>query len=100
MPDYNNYKWDNRVVLITEDEEVNFYYLKTIFKKTEAKIIRAKGLLKTEGGNKILQFSSSGLQVEDFKKDLTKSELVLIVKDKDRGFIESSLPHGFVAGSQ
>lgn len=41
-PDYNNYKWENRVVLITEDEEVNFYYLKTIFKKTEAKIIRAK----------------------------------------------------------
>ncbi len=41
-PNYNNYKWENRVVLITEDEEVNFYYLKTIFKKTEAKIIRAK----------------------------------------------------------
>lgn len=41
-PDYRNYKWENRVVLITEDEEVNFYYLKTIFKKTEAKIIRAK----------------------------------------------------------
>lgn len=36
------YLWDNRVVLITEDEEVNFFYLKTIFKKTEAKIIRAK----------------------------------------------------------
>ena len=41
-PNYNNYKWENRVVLITEDEEVNFYYLKTIFKKTEAKILRAK----------------------------------------------------------
>jgi len=41
-PDYSNYQWENRVVLITEDEEVNFYYLKTIFKKTEAKIIRAK----------------------------------------------------------
>lgn len=41
-PDYNNYRWENRVVLITEDEEVNFYYLKTIFKKTEAKILRAK----------------------------------------------------------
>jgi two-component system, cell cycle response regulator DivK len=41
-PDYNNYLWENRVVLITEDEEVNFFYLKTIFKKTEAKIIRAK----------------------------------------------------------
>ena len=38
----DRYHWDNRVVLITEDEEVNFFYLKTIFKKTEAKIIRAK----------------------------------------------------------
>ena len=37
-----NYKWNNRVVLITEDEEVNFFYLKSIFKKTEARIIRAK----------------------------------------------------------
>jgi len=35
------YHWENRVVLITEDEEVNFFYLKTIFRKTEARIIRA-----------------------------------------------------------
>jgi hypothetical protein len=27
-----NYDWENRVVLITEDEEINFFYLKTIFK--------------------------------------------------------------------
>jgi two-component system cell cycle response regulator DivK len=38
----SQYQWTNKVVLITEDEEVNFYYLKTIFKKTEARIIRAK----------------------------------------------------------
>ena len=36
------YNWENRVVLITEDEEVNFFYLKTIFKKTEARILRAR----------------------------------------------------------
>jgi len=36
------YQWNNRVVLITEDEEVNFFYLKTLLKKTEARIIRAK----------------------------------------------------------
>jgi two-component system cell cycle response regulator DivK len=40
--DHNQYHWDNKVVLITEDEEVNFFYLKTIFKKTEARILRAK----------------------------------------------------------
>ena len=37
-----NYQWENRLVLITEDEEVNFFYLKTIFKKTDAQIIRAR----------------------------------------------------------
>jgi len=40
--DHYQYQWENRVVLITEDEEVNFFYLKTIFKRTEARIIRAK----------------------------------------------------------
>jgi len=42
---FNNqteYHWNNKVVLITEDEEVNFFYLKTLLKKTEARIIRAK----------------------------------------------------------
>jgi two-component system cell cycle response regulator DivK len=37
-----DYHWNNKVVLITEDEEVNFFYLKTLLKKTEARIIRAK----------------------------------------------------------
>jgi len=36
------YHWSNRVVLITEDEEVNFFYLKTLLKKTEARVLRAK----------------------------------------------------------
>ena len=40
--DQPEYHWNNRVVLITEDEEINFYYLKTLLKKTEAVILRAK----------------------------------------------------------
>lgn len=36
------YRWNNKVVLITEDEEVSFFYLKTLLKKTEVRIIRAK----------------------------------------------------------
>jgi CheY-like chemotaxis protein len=39
MPDY---QWNNRVVLITEDEEVNFYYLKTLLQRADATVIRAK----------------------------------------------------------
>ena len=36
------YSWNNRVVLITEDEEVNFYYLKTLLQRADAKVLRAK----------------------------------------------------------
>ena len=36
------YRWNNRVMLITEDEEVNFFYLKTLLKKTKARILRAR----------------------------------------------------------
>ena len=74
--------------------------LETFFARHQAKIIRAKGLLKTKSGNKVLQFSSSGLQMEDFNKSLARSELVLIVKDQDIKSIRGSLPHGFVAGGK
>ncbi len=36
------YHWNNRVVLITEDEEVNFFYLKTLLQKADARVLRAK----------------------------------------------------------
>jgi len=36
------YKWDNKVILITEDEEINFILLYEILSKTKAKVIRAK----------------------------------------------------------
>ncbi len=40
--DSDHYDWKDRVFLITEDEEVNFFYLKTLLKSTSARIIRAK----------------------------------------------------------
>jgi len=36
------FDWHNRVVLITEDEEVNFFYLKTLLQKADATVVRAK----------------------------------------------------------
>jgi len=41
-PEARQYHWNNRVVLITEDEEVNFFYLNHLLKKTEARVIRAR----------------------------------------------------------
>jgi len=70
-PDYKNYQWENRVVLITEDEEVNFFYLKTIFKKTEARIIRAKNgkeavdIIRENGGDIDLVLMDLNMPVMD-----------------------------------
>ena len=72
--------------------------LETFFNTHKAKIIRAKGLLRTETGDKVLQFSTSGLQINDFRKGLNKSELVIIVKDEDKKLIESSLPDVVTVG--
>jgi len=40
--DSDQYDWKDRIFLITEDEEVNFFYLKALLKSTSATIIRAK----------------------------------------------------------
>jgi G3E family GTPase len=70
-------------------------FLKAFFSRHKAEIIRAKGLLKTKGGNKVLHFSSSGLHMEDFHKGLKKSELVLIVKERNKERVESSILDAF-----
>ncbi len=36
------YNWENKTILIAEDEEANFLYLKTALSRTGVKIIRAK----------------------------------------------------------
>lgn len=40
--DYNSYKWNNKIILIAEDEDTNFEYLKKALSRTEATILRAK----------------------------------------------------------
>jgi two-component system cell cycle response regulator DivK len=67
----HHYQWQNRVVLITEDEEVNFFYLKTIFRKTEAQILRAKNgkeaieIIERLGGNIDLVLMDLNMPVMD-----------------------------------
>lgn len=36
------YNWKNKLILVAEDDELNFEYIKVILEPTEAKIIRAK----------------------------------------------------------
>jgi CheY-like chemotaxis protein len=37
-----SYDWHDKVILIVEDEHINFRYLQEILKKTQAQIIRAE----------------------------------------------------------
>ena len=38
----NNFKWNNKTILIAEDEESNFRYLEMVLNKTKASIVWAK----------------------------------------------------------
>ncbi|MCD4746872.1 MAG: response regulator [Bacteroidales bacterium] len=42
MPVNNMYKWNNKTILIAEDVESNFELIKTVLRKTKAKILWAK----------------------------------------------------------
>ncbi len=73
------------------DTAISQSALKEFFERHREKIIRAKGLLRTEKGNRLLHFSSSGLEMKDHGQGLLKSELVVIVKDQDRDAMKASL---------
>jgi G3E family GTPase len=55
----------------------------------EDKIIRAKGLLITHKGNKLVQLSTSGIEIEDYSESIPQSELVIIFKEEDRTTLET-----------
>ncbi len=38
----DNINWQNKLILVVEDDHVNFQYLKVLLKKTQAKVIRAE----------------------------------------------------------
>ncbi|HBM16886.1 MAG TPA: hypothetical protein DD381_11155 [Lentisphaeria bacterium] len=52
--------------------------LVTFFSINADRILRAKGILLTEKGTKVFQFSPDGLRVEDYKDDVINSEMVMI----------------------
>jgi G3E family GTPase len=54
-------------------------------------IVRAKGTVKTDEGNKLFQFSSNGLDISDYGQNITKSELVFILEEKDEEYFKKEL---------
>ena len=70
---------------INADELIEFY------QKQRHKIIRSKGFVMTEKGGVAVQVSKSGIEVKELQKPVEKTELVLIVKEEDKEFIESEI---------
>ena len=61
------------------------------YQKHRHKIIRSKGLVMTEKGGVEVQVSKSGIDVKEIQKPIQITELVLIVKEEDKEFIESEI---------
>jgi G3E family GTPase len=67
------------------DELISFY------EKHLHKIIRSKGFVMTNKGGVEVQLSKSGIEVKEIQKSIERTELVLIVKEEDKEFIDSEI---------
>ena len=70
---------------VNADELIEFY------KNQRHKIIRSKGFVMTEKGGVEVQLSRSGIEVKKIQRPIQITELVLIVKEEDKEFIESKI---------
>jgi len=62
-----------------------------LYHKQRHKIIRAKGFVMTEAGGVEVQLSESGIEIKKMQSPLPKTELVLIVKEEEKEFIEGEI---------
>jgi len=58
VPESISYDWNDKTILIAEDEDTNYQFLKAILKKTKAKIIRA------DDGVKFLEIINSNKNID------------------------------------
>ena len=70
---------------IDVDELIEFY------EKHLHKIIRSKGFVMTNKGGVEVQLSRSGVEVKEIQKPIERTELVLIVKEEDKEFIDCEI---------
>ncbi len=61
------------------------------YQKHRHKIIRSKALVMTEKGGVEVQLSKSGIDVKETQKPIQITELVLIVREEDKEFIEGEI---------
>jgi len=58
-------------------------------------LVRAKGIIETELGNKLVQYSSNGLDVSDYAKDQAGAELVFITLKGDEDMAKAGVTEYF-----
>jgi len=78
-------------VCLVRSSPVDTNELIAFYQKQRPKIIRSKGFVLTKKGGVQVQLSRSGLDVKEIQKPFAATELVLIVKEEDKAFIESKI---------
>jgi len=76
-------------VCLVRNSLVDLGRLIELYERHRKTIIRSKGFVLTEKGGVEVQFSKSGMEVKEIDKPFQRTELVLIVKENDKEFIES-----------
>jgi G3E family GTPase len=78
-------------VCLVRSSPINVDDLIEFYQKHRHEIIRSKGFVMTEKGSVEVQLSRSGIEVKEIQKHINMTELVLIVKEEDKEFIESKI---------
>jgi G3E family GTPase len=82
-------------VCLVRSFPINANELIEFYQKHRHKIIRSKGFIMTEKGGVEVQLSKSGIEGKEIQKAINTTELVLIVKEEDKEFIESRIREVF-----
>jgi G3E family GTPase len=78
-------------VCLVRSSPINADELMEFYQKQRHKIVRSKGFVMTEKGGVEVQLSGSGIEAKKIQKSIQTTELVLIVKEEDKAFIESEI---------
>jgi signal transduction histidine kinase/CheY-like chemotaxis protein len=67
--DINKYNWKNRVIIVAEDDDINFKFIETVLHETQAKILRANN------GNQVIELCKSINKIDLILMDIKMPDL-------------------------
>ncbi|MDP6451414.1 MAG: GTP-binding protein [Lentisphaeria bacterium] len=80
-----------RSVSIEADNSYSLPALRALFQEQASSLVRAKGIVKTDAGAKLIQYSLSGLEISDWPAEPVQSRLVFIGPELDRKQLQACL---------